>query len=47
MALTIGLSSFPVGRYVSFYLTIAGGVQIVQLQHGARDIEFAFPQAES
>ena len=36
-----GLRSFPVGRYVIFYLPVPGGVQIVRLLHGARDIEAA------
>ena len=37
-----GLRSFPVGRYVIFYLAIPAGVQIVRVLHGARDIELAF-----
>jgi toxin ParE1/3/4 len=36
------LRSFAVGRYVIFYLAIPGGVQIVRVLHGARDIEAAF-----
>ncbi len=36
-----GLRSFPVGRYGIFYLPIPGGVQIVRVLHGARDIEAA------
>ncbi|MFN7870635.1 MAG: type II toxin-antitoxin system RelE/ParE family toxin [Cyanobacteriota bacterium] len=36
-----GLRSIPVGRYVIFYLPIPGGVQIVRVLHGARDIEAA------
>ncbi len=35
------------GRYVIFYLAIPGGVQIVRVLHGARDIEVAFPEAEA
>jgi toxin ParE1/3/4 len=42
-----GLRSFPVGRYVIFYLAIPGGVQIVRVLHGARDIEVAFSEPES
>jgi toxin ParE1/3/4 len=42
-----GLRSFPVGRYVIFYLAIAGGVQIVRVLHGARDIEVAFTEPEA
>jgi toxin ParE1/3/4 len=37
-----GLRRFPVGRYVIFYLLIPGGVQIVRVLHGARDIEAGF-----
>jgi toxin ParE1/3/4 len=37
-----GLRSFPVGRYVIFYLSIPGGAQIVRVLHGACDIETAF-----
>jgi toxin ParE1/3/4 len=37
-----GLRSFPVGRYVIFYLTVPGGVQIVRVLHGARDLETTF-----
>jgi toxin ParE1/3/4 len=42
-----GLRSFPVGRYVIFYLAIPGGVQIVRVLHGARDIEVAFTEPEA
>jgi len=35
------LRSLAVGRYVIFYLPIPGGVQIVRVLHGARDIEAA------
>jgi plasmid stabilization system protein ParE len=34
-----------VGRYVIIYLAIPGGVQIVLVLHGGRDIEVAFPEA--
>jgi len=36
------LRSFPVGRYVIFYLSIPSGAQIVRVLHGACDIETAF-----
>jgi toxin ParE1/3/4 len=39
-----GLRSFPVGRYVIFYLTVPGGVQIVRVLHGARDVETTFSE---
>ena len=42
-----GLRSFPVGRYVIFYLPIPGGVQIVRRLHGARDIEAAFTKPDA
>jgi toxin ParE1/3/4 len=42
-----GLRSFPVGRYVIFYLSIPGGVQIVRVLHGARDIEAAFTKPDA
>ena len=42
-----GLRSFPVGRYVIFYLAIPGGVQIVRVLHGARDIKVAFTEPEA
>ena len=45
--LTEGLRSFPVGRYVIFYLPIPGGVQIVRLLHGARDIEAAVTKPDA
>jgi toxin ParE1/3/4 len=33
------IRSFVVGQYVIFYLPVRGGVQIVRVIHGARDIE--------
>ncbi|MFM9100245.1 MAG: type II toxin-antitoxin system RelE/ParE family toxin [Cyanobium sp.] len=42
-----GLRSFPVGRYVIFYLPIPDGVQIVRVLHGARDIEAFFTEPGS
>jgi len=37
-----GLRSFPVGRYVIFYLAMLDGVEIVRVLHGARDIDSIF-----
>lgn len=37
--LRAGLRSFPVGNYVIFYFIIDGGVEIVRVLHGRRDIE--------
>ena len=45
--LTEGLRSFPVGRYVIFYLPIPDGVQIVRLLYGARDIEAAITKPDA
>ena len=42
-----GLRSFPVGRYVISYLPVPGGVQIVRVLHGARDIEAAFTKPDA
>ena len=33
------LRSFAVGKYVIFYRAIEGGVEIVRVLHGARDID--------
>jgi toxin ParE1/3/4 len=33
-----GLKSFPVGRYVIFFLSTPDGVEIVRVLHSARDI---------
>jgi len=37
-----GLRSFVVGNYVSFYVPIDGGVQILRVLHSARDIPRVF-----
>ncbi len=37
--LAIDLRSFPVGRYVIFYVPTPRGVEIARVLHGARDIE--------
>lgn len=39
-----GLRSFPVGRYVIFYLRLPNGVDIVRVLHGARDIKTIFAE---
>jgi len=40
--LAAGLRSLPVGRYVIFYLSLADGVEIIRVLHGARDIDIIF-----
>jgi len=37
-----GLKSFPVGKYIIFYLPISGGLEIVRILHGMRDIDIFF-----
>jgi toxin ParE1/3/4 len=37
-----GLRSFPVGRYVIFYQVIPGGVEIIRVLHGSRDLNAIF-----
>jgi toxin ParE1/3/4 len=44
--LAAGLRSFPVGRYVIFYVPLLTGVEIVRVLHGARDIESALQDEE-
>lgn len=39
-----GLRSHIVGRYVIFYRAIPGGIEILRVLHGARDIEAVFPE---
>jgi toxin ParE1/3/4 len=42
-----GLRSFPVGRYLVFYLPLSDGVEIVRVLHGSRDIETVFAEDEA
>ena len=37
-----GLRSFPVGRYLIFYVALTNGVDIVRVLHGSRDIATLF-----
>ena len=37
-----GLRSFPVGNYILLYRPIEGGIDIVRIIHGARDLKSAF-----
>ncbi len=39
-----GIRSFPSGNYVIFYRTVEGGIEIMRVLHGARDIEKIFAQ---
>lgn len=37
-----GLRSFPLARYVIFYRVIPGGVEIIRVLHGSRDLNAIF-----
>ena len=37
-----GLQSFPVGKYLIFYMPISGGIEIVRVLHGMMDIDAFF-----
>jgi toxin ParE1/3/4 len=37
-----GLRSFPVGRYLIFYMPISDGIEIVRVLHGMMDIDAVF-----
>ena len=40
--LHLGLQSFPVGMYLIFFMPISGGINIVRVLHGMRDIDTFF-----
>lgn len=33
------LRSFPVGKYLLFYRPIAGGIELIRVLHGSRDVD--------
>jgi len=39
------LRSFSIGNYVAFYQQIEGGIDVIRLLHGSRDIEEVFKQS--
>lgn len=39
-----GLQSFPIGNYVVFYREIEGGIDVIRVLRGSRDIEVIFGQ---
>lgn len=41
-----GLRSFPLGSYLLFYRPIKGGIEVVRVLHGARNIQNLFPQGD-
>jgi len=40
--LATGVRSFSFGRYVVFYMPLKGGIDVVRVLHGARDIDAIF-----
>jgi toxin ParE1/3/4 len=40
------LRSFPVSRYVLFYRPVEGGIEVVRVLHGMRDIDRIFEAGE-
>jgi toxin ParE1/3/4 len=36
------MRSFPLGRYVIFYVVLPDGIQVVRVLHGARDLTAIF-----
>jgi toxin ParE1/3/4 len=44
--LTEGLRSFPVGRYVIFYMPLGDGVEVIRVLHSARDIDAEFERKD-
>ena len=37
-----GLQSFPVGKYLIFYMPISRGIEIIRVLHGMMDIDALF-----
>lgn len=37
-----GLQSFPVSKYLIFYMSISGGIEIIRVLHGMMDIDAFF-----
>jgi toxin ParE1/3/4 len=37
-----GLHSFPLGKYLIYYLPISGGIEIVRVLHGMMDLDALF-----
>jgi toxin ParE1/3/4 len=36
------MRSFPLGRYVIFYVVLPNGIEVVRVLHGARDLAVIF-----
>ena|SRR5665647_240775 len=42
--LAAGIRSFPLGRYVIYYLPLPNGIDVVRVLHSARDVSAQFDQ---
>jgi toxin ParE1/3/4 len=42
--LLVNLRSFPVGRYIIFYIPRLRGIEVVRVLHGARDLKPLFQE---
>ena len=40
--LSLGVRSFPFGRYVVFYAPLDDGIDVIRVLHGARDVDAVF-----
>lgn len=41
-----GIRSFPMGRYVVFYMPLHDGIDVVRVLHSARDIDALFGESD-
>ena len=41
-----GVRGFPVGKYLLFYRPIQGGIEVLRVLHGKRDVRQAFNRGE-
>ena len=41
-----GVRSFPMGRYVVFYMPVEEGIDVVRVLHSARDIDALFDESD-
>jgi toxin ParE1/3/4 len=42
-----GMRSYPVGEYLLFYVQVEGGIELVRVLHGMRDLRDLFPTIRS
>ena len=41
-----GVRSFPMGRYVAFYMPVDEGIDVIRVLHSARDIDAVFDDSD-